>query len=166
MKKIWFYIVALAIGFVGLQSCSDDDDDNNVRVSAEIQESFLTRFPDAERVEWELKQQYYVAEFDVAGVEKDAWYNAAGEWVMTETDVRSVTDLPEAVQAALAASEYADWKVDDIDLYERPANDVFYLIEVEKKGQPEYKLYFRPDGTPIKAVPDAPNDDILPTTQL
>ncbi len=167
MKKIGFYIVALAIGFVGFQSCSDDDDDNGVNVPTELKDALLAKYPNAASaaVEWELKHNYYVAEFKETGVEKDVWFSKTGEWVMTETDVLGKANLPEAVQTAFAGSEYANWTIDDIDLYER-AGETFYLIEVEKAGERDYNLYYNPDGTSIKAVPDAPNDDILPTTNL
>ena len=59
--------------------------------------------------------------------------------------------LPKAVRAAFEASEYAKWKIEDIDKVERNGTEVFYVIEVEK-GDQEVDLYYMPNGKLIKTV--------------
>lgn len=146
---------ALLVSGFAFTSC--DDDDNNYTPDGKIQEVFINKYPNAQRVEWEKKYDHYVADFYLDGIEREAWINSQGEWVMTESDIR-FNDLPEAIQTAFQASEYKTWKVDDVDLLERVEMDPVYVIEVEQ-GKQEFDLYYAEDGTLIKAVEDTDNDD-------
>lgn len=146
---------ALLVSGFAFTSC--DDDDNNYTPDGKIQEAFINKYPNAQRVEWEKKYDHYVADFYLDGIEREAWINSQGEWVMTESDIR-FNDLPEAIQTAFQASEYKTWKVDDVDLLERVEMDPVYVIEVEQ-GKQEFDLYYAEDGTLIKAVEDTDNDD-------
>ena len=88
---------------------------------------------------------------------------------MTESEI-SYNELPEAVKTAFQASEYADWKVDDIDKLERNGMETFYVIEVETRSgniEKEADLYYSEEGALIKTVVDIDSDydyeDYLPT---
>ena len=84
--KTRFYSILMAVAcIIGLQSCDNDDD--NLRVSPELQKAFLEKYPAATRVEWETKAGYYVADFYDNASEASAWFTPAGVWCMTETDV-------------------------------------------------------------------------------
>lgn len=146
---------ALLVSGFAFASC--DDDDNNYTPDGKIQEAFINKYPNAQRVEWEKKYDHYVADFYLDGIEREAWINSQGEWVMTESDIR-FNDLPTAIQTAFQESEYKAWKVDDVDLLERVEMDPVYVIEVEQ-GKQEFDLYYAEDGTLIKAVEDTDNDD-------
>lgn len=162
MKLKWRVMFWALCGAVLWQGCSDDDDP--MTVSEAIQDAFESKYPSVSNEKWEIKSGYYVAEFSVNGQETEAWFSSAAEWKMTETDLRTnLSLLPEAVQTAFAASEYRTWTVDDIDRYELPNQVTFYLIEVEKAGQKDRKLFYSPDGTLLRSVDDAANDDVLPT---
>ena len=160
MKK---NLLVWCVALLGLAATACSDDDNPVNVSDSVKQTFLSAYPNASNVEWELKSGYYVADFHVNGVEMDVWYDASGVWCMTETDLRrDLTGLPQAVQSAFQSSTYSAWTVDDIDKYECPSR-TFYLIEVETAGQKDRKLYYGETGTLLKDAEDAPNDDVLPT---
>lgn len=146
---------ALLVSGFAFASCDDDDD--NYTPDGKIQEAFINKYPNAQRVEWEKKYDHYVADFYLEGIEREAWINSQGEWVMTESDIR-FNDLPTAIQTAFQESEYKAWKVDDVDLLERVEMDPVYVIEVEQ-GKQEFDLYYAEDGTLIKAVEDTDNDD-------
>jgi Protein of unknown function (DUF2874). len=159
MKTKLMMLTLAAAGFI-LVGCDKDDD--GIRVEPELENAFLSQYPDATRVEWEQKAGYYVAEFHRNNAEAEAWYSAQAIWYMTETDVL-YADLPQAIKTALAASEYADWHIDDIDMLECPDMETVYIIEVEQ-GKTEYDLYYSPDGVFIKATPDGGDSGHLPPT--
>ncbi len=163
--KLNLYVCSLALcGAMALQSCSDDNNPTNV--SEAIQSALQAKYPSVTGEEWEQKSGYYVAEFRTNGMETDAWFTTAGVWCMTETDLgRDKSALPSEVKVAFEGSDYKTWTVEDIDKYERP-NETFYLIEVETAGKPDHKLYYATDGTLLKSVDDAENDDVLPTTVI
>ena len=144
------WMMVCALGVFSMTSCSDDDD-SNVNVPENVTRAFNDKYAGVGRVEWDRERGgYLVAEFNKDGKEYDAWFTETGEWVMTEVDHgRRMENLPEAVQAGYEATTYyaENWTIDDIDEIQRPAYETFYIIEVEKKGQLDYDLYFDANGT-------------------
>lgn len=146
MKKLVFWAM-MTLGVISLQSC-DKENDNNLLISAGLQEAFDARYPHASRVDWERTGEFYEAEFTENGGEHKAWFTFEGVWVMTEYDI-PFTQLPQAVQDAFAAGTYASWRVDDVDKIEKSDMSVVYIIEVES-GTQEYELTYLEDGTLIR----------------
>lgn len=145
-------------------SCSDDDDDMPAsQVPAAVTKTFNEMFPKASGVDWERYSPYFVADFNWNTFDTDAWFSPDGAWVMTETDYGSlVTMLPETMQNTYYDSQYADWIVDDVQLYERVA-DTFCLIEVETDGMPERDVFIDSYGNVLNVV-QGDDFNITPTT--
>ena len=165
IMKAKFYGLFLALwGAVTLTSCSNDDDDLRVSdVPSAVMNSFEAKYPNVSRAEWEKKGGYIVADFWQEGVDTHVWYNSNGEWLMTEYDLGlDISSLPQAVQDSFKGSQYATWHVDGLDKYERP-NDVFYLIEVETKGEHDRDLFFASDGSLLKDEVDKENNEVTPS---
>lgn len=150
MKKLILSIAVLAAVFV---SC---DDDHRFKVSPEVTQAFNTLYPNAVIREWEQKGAYSVVEFNYKGAESEAWFNANGKWFVTETDI-TILMLPEEVMTALKASEYATWRIDDVDLLERRDLESIYIIEVES-GKIDKDLHYTATGQFLKAT-NGNNDD-------
>ena len=160
--KLYGLFLALC-GAVVLTSCDKEDDLRVSDVPGAVMSSFEAKYPNASRAEWEKKGGYIVADFWQEGMETNVWYNPNGEWLMTEYDLGlNLSALPQAVQDAFRGSQYATWHVDDLDKYERP-NDVFYLIEVETKGERDRDLFFAPDGSLLKDEVDKENNEVTPS---
>ncbi len=158
---IWKFLF-LFCSVVLLSACDNDDDLPSSKVPETVKSAFDAKFPTVNRVEWEKQSGYYVADFHENGVEMEAWFDSDAVWCMTETDLRTdLSALPGLVQNAFQTGNYADWRVDDIDKYERPAG-VFYLIEVEKAGQQDRDLFYAEDGTLLKDDVDRENGEVLP----
>ena len=66
--------------------------------------------------------------------EHEAWYDANGNWIRTETDILA-SELPQSVKDALAASEYASATLlpDEIEYVTTPAGD-YYSLELMFNG--------------------------------
>ena len=164
MKKIFLALFAIALfGFVG---CSDDEDDiNPSSVPETVKATMQQMYPTAQWIEWNLYNDYYVADFTLSGFETDAWFLPDGVWAMTVTDYDSnVGYLPLLMQNGFDESQYASWIVDDVDLYQRTA-DTFAAIDVESPGQGELTIYIDDTGTIINVTPDI-DTPILPTTTI
>ena len=140
----------------------------NDELKNELQAALLEKYPDAQDVVWSEKSGYYVADFTAAMVKADsdrvrysAWFDSRCEWHMTETDI-PFDMLPEAVRTAFAASEYADWRIDDVDMLVRNGVELIYIIEVEGTNadgvKQEVDLYYSEDGVLVKTVVDADKD--------
>ena len=161
----YFLLLALGVFAFALQSC-DDDDNDGISVPAELSNALAKEHPNAQRIEWETKGAYYVADFHEDNFEKEAWFTKDGVWQMTETDLR-YADLPAPVRSSYESSTYYNvWKVEDVDKLERKEMADVYIIEVEK-GNQEMDLYYSEDGILVKEVADAHNggspEDYLPS---
>ncbi len=143
-------VLTLAAAGMSLTGC--DKDPGSVNVDPAVNNAFHSMYNGATRAQWEHKQGFYVVDFWQNGVEAEAWYDSTGAWYMTETDVR-YADLPEAVRGAFAASEWAGWRVDDVDKLEYPDRETVYVIEIEL-ADVDRALWFSPDGVLAKVVPD------------
>ena len=155
MKTRMTIFASLLLAGFTFTSCDDNDD--NYTPDEKIVNVLYEKYPNAQRVDWELQHDHYVANFYDNNIEKEAWFNTKGEWVMTESDIL-FENLPKAIQTAFGESEYKDWRVDDVDMLERVEMETMYVIEVEKSKQ-EFDLFYAEDGTLIKAVEDIDNND-------
>lgn len=153
-------------------SC-DNDDDRYLPESAVLQ-AFSAKYPNAKRTEWESKYGYKKAEFHIGsqtlypgavilevetehtgtevdilhgGIHKEVLLDTANQWILTEWEIRQA-QVPEAVMAALRASDYASFRIDDIHVIETPQG-LFYEFELERGGQ-ETKVRFTQDGTLVQ----------------
>ncbi|MCM1312740.1 MAG: PepSY-like domain-containing protein [Bacteroides sp.] len=164
MRK-YIYLLAIALcSALTLGSCSDDDD--NVSVPEAVQTAFTAKYPNANRVGWEIKSGFYVAEFHENATETEVWFSKEGTWNMTETDYgRNISLIPATVKSAFESSEYSTWSIDDVSKYERE-DITFYLIEIESRGQKDRHLFYGEDGTLIKDIAESGNDDIFPFTPV
>lgn len=157
-----------------MTSCNDNDDLHSNQVPENIPEEvileFNAKYPNATNVTWSTKDTYAVADFYLASTRADghepnntAWFNMAGHWSMTETDI-TYQQLPEAVKTAFEASPYANWRIDDeIDKLQRSDNnETLYIIEVSQKEgnvETEVDLYYTEEGILVKEIMDAETDD-------
>lgn len=156
MKGKIFLMGAALLGLVTFAACSDDDNDvKDSTVPAAVSASFKTQFPNAVNPQWEKNGQYYVADFTLTQVEKDAWFTDNGTLVMTVSDYgKNLFYLPGTVEGAFAQDDYGTCTVDDVKYYERTSASSFYLIEVEKEGMQDTDVFYDTDGALIIAVPE------------
>ncbi|WP_304297738.1 PepSY-like domain-containing protein [Porphyromonas gulae] len=152
-----FKFLASAMLVAGIFAACNKEDKDLIQPATEEARIFATMYPNAQNVRWEKEGEFDVAEFTNNGVKSEAWFMRS-VWQYTEADI-SYDALPQAVKAAFKASEYASWKVEDVDMVERNGTEVFYVIEVEK-GEQEVDLYYMPNGKLIKTV-KAPHN-VLP----
>lgn len=158
MKRIKFLmLVMMFFAALSFSACSDDDDHDSIKVPEAISQALTAKYPSASRVEWKQKGAYYVADCYVDGHENDIWFNKQGEWQMTEMDI-AWNNLPGTVQTTFSSSEYANWKIDDMDFLDYPIQPVEFVIEVEK-GNTEYQLFFSEDGNLIQKRDVTNKDD-------
>lgn len=155
-------MLLLALGTIGLQSCDNDDDNTPNYIPEALKSAFAEKYPDIRNEQWVTRGSYFVADFLLKNEEAEAWFTPEGIWQMTETDLKFAA-LPDPVRAAFEKSEFALWKVDDIDCLERAGMETVYVLEVEQ-GEKEMDLYYTAGGVLIKSVPDTDDDssDYLP----
>lgn len=165
MKTRNIIMALLACCTLSFTSC--DDDDNRFAPESVITKAFDTKYPDAKRVSWENKGGYAKAEFILGSYEADAWFDEMGNWLMTETDIPA-SDLPKIVIEGLKLTEYANWRIDDVDKVERFEAGCLFIVELEK-GDIEVDLHFSENGILLKVDLDGKGDheylpELIPNT--
>ena len=158
-KLLWILSIVLVASVYG---CGDDDD--NIIVDKTFDSALNAKYPGATNVVWEREGAYTVADFYYQNFDMEAWFDAKGNWLQSETDYGpNLQVLPSEVQAAFSASEYVSWTVDDVYKYDRP-DQTFYVIDIEKVNSRDLEVYYKPDGTLIQAIPNGV--DITPATPV
>ena len=61
--------------------------------------------------------------------------------------------MPQTVKNSFEASLYAKWKIDDVDMLERPDAGTIYVLDVEN-GEQDADLHYTEGGILIKEVTD------------
>lgn len=150
--KLKLFFPLMLVGVLSFAGCNDDND--HIQVSPEVDEAFYAMYPDASNVDWEREGNYFVADFwrNDMNTDAEAWFDGAGRWQMTITEI-AYEQLPQPVRTSFEGSEYAAWRVEDVDLVERSGREAVYVLDIEQ-GEQELDLYYTADGVLIKAVDD------------
>lgn len=156
MKTKCLFLTFILMAGILVTACNQK---KQYRPDAKIVSALNAKYPKADKVEWKQKQGYYVAEFHDNGIESEAWFDGAGKWMMTESDVK-YNALPQAIRNHFEKGNYSNWKRDDIDKIERVGMKPVYIIEVEKEGQ-DTDLYYTENGMLVKTVNDVKKRDRL-----
>ncbi len=116
------HLVAL-IGLCLSPGCTNS---SRSTVPEPVQQAFRERFPTVNVAEWKIKSDHnYEAEFTLEETEIAAKFNAAGEWLETETAI-SPLKVPPAVNE-IVAREFKDYKVIETQSIERPSRALYEL---------------------------------------
>lgn len=151
-------LLFIALTTTVLYSC-DNDDDDSTNASPQTRQAFTAKYPSVKQVNWGSKGVYQVADFTNNNIESSAWFDSKGVWYMTEINI-AFAGLPQPVKNAFQTSDYAAWRVDDVDMLERSGSEAVYIIEVEQQNK-EVDMYYSSDGILIKTLQDYDNDDYM-----
>lgn len=99
-------------------------------VPAPVVEKFKAAYPTAEKVQWELDEEEYFADFALSKQEKSAHYSADGKWLRTETPVRP-SDVPKLVKQS-AFKSFKNYSIIDPVKVETDGKGIYYKMELTK----------------------------------
>lgn len=141
----------IAILFLGLTSCNNDDDNNlsSNQVPNEVMVAFQTQFPNATDVEYQKTGDQYEVDFDVNNVEYDALYKADGTLIKYKYDILS-SEIPQAILSAIE-TDHENRLIDDAEIL-MIDEVVYYQIELENIPL-DIKLVFNSDGAVNTTIP-------------
>lgn len=128
---------------------ADDNDDRDDLLPSELPAAALEfiagHFTDPRIIEVERERDVLEVEIIEGRKHREVCFDGKGNWLSTRTELQRQEE-PAAVLAALDNSQYAGWRVDDIDHFETPA-DEWYRFELEEpQSDREVELRIRPDG--------------------
>ena len=158
--RFWILVMMMCVTVVTFSACSDDDnDDKSINVPEAVAQALKQKYPSATDVEWEQKGSYYVADCGLDSKDSNIWFDANGNWWMTESEIYW-NDVPGAVQTAFNNGEYANWVQDDYYFLMYPLQPMQYVIEV-KQGNLKYQLFYSEDGGLMNTVDVTGKDDTI-----
>lgn len=131
-------------GTVTLKQPDTPAQGNGQLVDAAVAEFIASKYPGAQIMEYGYDKGLLEVEIRHENREKEVYFNGQNAWVRTEWDIRR-GELPQAVTATIAASEWAAFSIDDIEYVQTPTAE-YYLVELER-GNREIELRIDANGT-------------------
>ena len=98
MKKFNFSLLAGLLLLISASICAENTPEK-------VQETFKKMYPKVTTVEWMHKSDYHIAGFVSDSHEMNAWFGNNAQWIMTETNVESLEDVPAPVAKAFMQTE-------------------------------------------------------------
>ncbi|TCC97038.1 hypothetical protein FBD94_19860 [Pedobacter hiemivivus] len=123
MKQKLLFLVSM---FFSVVAFAQDIPVSNV--PAVVKNSFTKAFPNATKVEWEMKGDLFNADFDIGRRDNEVWLNNKGAIVKHKQEIKG-RELPAAVAKSLKQNFKAFW-IDDVDKYVI-GKEVFYKVELK-----------------------------------
>lgn len=126
---------------------NDSDNGNNnfqpVVIPQAISDAINEMYPGATVLEFDQEKNGFEVDILHNNIYKDVYFNTENQWVSTEWDITK-DQVPAIVMNALQASEYKNYKIDDIDLIEKPEG-TFYVFDLEQ-GDNDVEVTFDSEG--------------------
>lgn len=143
MKANILIIVACSLAsLVNAQKLKSTD------VPEAVKKSFAERFAKAKEVKWSKESAaVFEAEFEVAEKEQSATFDTNGQWLGTETEIKTA-ELPASVKATLD-KEFHGFTIKEAEKAETPGNADFFEVEL-KNGNVNYDVQLSADGKILK----------------
>ena len=135
MKKI---ILCGTLILAGLSVQAEEIKDKDVPPA--VKQKFVSLYPKVSEVEWELENGAYEAQFKENKVEIEVLFTKEGKLIQTETELKSISELPQAVQASLK-KDFSNYEYDEIEKVKLADGTEQYKVDAEMKEK-EYELLF------------------------
>jgi uncharacterized membrane protein YkoI len=102
---------------------------NDVDVPSAVATAFEQKYPNADKVKWEMDSSDYKVKFRIDDKKYSAKYNNAGNLLETETRL-DIASLPKPVSQSIS-SKFPGYTIKKIDQSDK-AGKVVYEVEIEK----------------------------------
>ena len=146
MKKILFLSIIMA--FLCVYAVQAQEKSKKIEVPAAVKTAFDAKYPKAEKVTWGLeKQGEYEAEFVLNGIESSANFDAKGQFIESESEIRG-SDLPQSIKVVLA-KDFAGYKIGEAAKSTDAKGISTYGVEASN-GKENLELSFDASGKLLK----------------
>lgn len=135
-------IIGIITMMVAVASSAIAQDVAEKDVPSVVLNALRSKYSNAVKVDWELHNDVYKAEFDVGSREHDVWIDKNGNITKVKGDFPK-KELPQAVVQKLQ-SEFAGYKIDDADKIEE-GGSVYYEVDLDG-SKDERKVLFTAEG--------------------
>jgi len=119
------------------------------KIPAPVKQSFTRMFSTAIGVKYQMEKKDYEVNFIEKGVGMSANFDALGNWLETETEIKPA-DLPKEITASVAKN-FAGYKIVEVGKVEKPNTGIVYEMDL-KKDKEGFEVQFSPNGDVLKKV--------------
>lgn len=113
-----------------------------------VQETFEKMYPKVTNTEWTRKSDYHIAEFAWDNHEISVWFGNNAQWIMTETNVETLEEVPAPVAKAYLDSPLTAMRLRYIRIITFPKMPTVIIIDAEQyNSEEEFQLFYAPNGT-------------------
>lgn len=146
MKKFNFSLLAGLLLLISASVCAENTPEK-------VQETFKKMYPKVTTVEWMHKSDYHIAGFVSDSHEMNAWFGNNAQWIMTETNVESLEDVPAPVVKAFMQTETPPIQIRYIKIITFPKMPAVVIIDIEEyNSDREIQLFYAPDGKLLQSL--------------
>ncbi|WP_316820969.1 PepSY-like domain-containing protein [Pedobacter gandavensis] len=138
-------LLAIGLLFSGLTYAQDIPAKD---VPLEVRNSLKKAFPNATKVEWEMKGDLYNADFDIGRRDHEVWLDRKGAILKHKKEIRA-KELPVAVSNVIKKN-YAGYRIEDVDRFQE-GKTVLYKVELKKIGE-EKKIVLDSKGSVVDRI--------------
>ena len=136
MKKFNFSLLAGLLLLISASVCAENTPEK-------VQETFKKMYPKVTTVEWMHKSDYHIAGF----------VSDSHQWIMTETNVESLEDVPAPVAKAFMQTETPPIQIRYIKIITFPKMPAVVIIDIEEyNSDREIQLFYAPDGKLLQSL--------------
>ncbi|MBE6286769.1 MAG: hypothetical protein E7099_01065 [Mediterranea massiliensis] len=119
----------------------------------QVQTAFSQLYPSVTEVAWDKKGEWYIAAFIFNNKEKAVWFDRKAQWVMKETDVDALADIPQVVAEAYRANRMASMWIKDIRIIDFPKKPSVVAITVrESNSEVEFIQFYSLGGKLLQSL--------------
>ena len=146
MKKFNFSLLAGLLLLISAFVCAENTPEK-------VQETFKKMYPKVTTVDWTHKSDYHIAGFVSDSHEMNAWFGNNAQWIMTETNVESLEDVPAPVVKAFMQTETPPIQIRYIKIITFPKMPTVVIIDIEEyNSNREIQLFYAPDGKLLQSL--------------
>lgn len=145
MKKFNFSILTAILLLISGAACAGN-------LPVDVLEAFQKLYPQVANAEWSRKSDYHVATFILNSHETNVWFGKNARWIMTETNVESLDNVPGPVAKAFMKGETPPLQIRYIKVITFPKMPTVVIIDIkEYNSDKETQLFYAPDGTLLQS---------------
>ncbi len=150
MKKVLFVVL---IGVFSLNACAKQSAPDAVT------KAFQTKFPDAQRVKWEMEEDNkWEADFKANGEKLSACFDENGAWLKTEKEMKK-SKLPSVVKSSLD-EKFKDYDLEEVEALETPDFSGYAIeLKIETDGAETELEVWATDSGEITVKSEATDGD-------
>ena len=127
MKKRLVALIALVLT---LMACGQTN-----KPPQKVQSAFSEKFTSVKSLKWEKENNGWEAEFKMNDMKMSASFTEAGEWLETETEIKT-KDVPADIINAVK-SKFVGWNIDEVEKLEKPDFKGYEVDLKMKKSEKE-----------------------------